>query len=223
MTTRAEMQRLLATAAVTIRDMRAAGLTAAAERLERCANARRGRDPARRAWSCRTSWCPWCSRPLLRRWMNGIRLWTGTDEAFTVTVPMPHELGDPREAVRALRRALRDFRDRQARKVGHRAWRKVAFGGIVGADMNAVIHIQPAGIPRQEIVAAMIRRWPGASIRHRDQPIAVDWSVEDRIALARIRRGAEPLRIVVAPQGQRPRAPWPGVMQDYQPLPVIVG
>jgi hypothetical protein len=155
--------------------------------------------------------------------MNGIRSWLGNDEVSTIILPVVYHPGDFRRVVRTLRRSLRDLRDRQARKPGNRAWRQVVFGGMLCADMLAVIHIHHAGIPRQDVVAAVTRRWADAVPARRDYPVAADWSLDDRVALARIRRGAEPLRIVVAPQGQRPRAPLPGMMQDYQPLPVIVG
>jgi hypothetical protein len=159
----------------------------------------------------------------MRRWVNGIRSWVGGDEVSTIIVPVVYHPGDFRRAVRTLRRSLRDLRDRQARKPGHRAWRQVVFGGMLGADMQAVIHIHHAGISRQDVMAAVTRRWAKAVPARRDQPVAADWSLDDRVALARIRRGAEPLRIVVAPQGQRPRAQWPGMIESRQPLPVIVG
>jgi hypothetical protein len=135
--------------------------------------------------------------------MNGLRLWVGTDEVSTVKVPITYEPGDLRHAVRALRRAIRDLRDRRGRRPGGKMWRRMAVGGLLGADGYAVLHVHHAGVAKTDLLAMLARQWPDVGLCHPDIPLALDWSVEDRVALARIRRSAEPLRVVVAPQGTR--------------------
>jgi hypothetical protein len=215
------MQRLFATAAATSQALRAADLPVAADRLERCANARRLRTSSCRGWACRTSWCPWCARPLLKRWMNGIRVWVGEDDISTLRVPVHYEPGRLREAVRVLRRALRDLRDRRGRRLGEKPWRSMSVGGLLGARGWAVLYFHHPGISRSELLAVLARRWPGSNVIRSDHRLAVDWALDDRVELARIRRGAEPLRIVVPAQRLPPPAPHRVRTGVLQPLPVI--
>ena len=104
-----------------------------------------------------------------------------------------------RAAVARLRRALRDFRDRAARRNGH--WRGVAIAGMASADRTAVVLVRHGGIDRAEVADVLHRRWPDAAIGDVGS-LSPSWefAIEDAVELARARRGVEPLRIVVLAQ-----------------------
>ena len=206
MTTRAEMTALYETATATVPALRQIGAGHVANRLHRCMIERRHRQPGRRNWSCRGIACPWCSRTLVTRWHAGLIEWIGTGASVSVVrVPLVYVPGELRSAVRAFRRALRDTRDRQVRRPGQQAWRPVEFAGTLGADGIAVMHCGHDGLARGEVAAVVSRRWPGAVVLGVETaaPPSVAWCLEDRVALGLLRRGAEPLRVLVQAQHDR--------------------
>jgi hypothetical protein len=174
-----------------------------ADRLERCMTARherRGGD----GWpySCRSVACVWCRRPMIRSWWAGMCQWSAeaaTSSLATIPVQSPSGL---RDAVRLLRRGLRDVRDRRARQ--SRRWHGVSFAGMAGGDHTAMVMITHDGVDRSEVVDVLRRRWPDLvlkSLEHEAQAWAM--TAEDAADLGRGHRGVESLRIVVMPQHDR--------------------
>jgi hypothetical protein len=121
------------------------------------------------------------------------------------------------DAVRRMRRGLRDVRDRMARRRRH--WRDVGFAGMAGGDGTALVLVSHDGLDGGEVAAVLRRRWPDAVITALDdEEPTVAMSVSDAVDLGRCRRGVEPLRIVVMPQQHQ--QPITSLM--VEPMPVIV-
>jgi hypothetical protein len=177
-------------------DMRAAGM------LQRCVEVRLSRRHGS-GWpaTCRNAGCVWCGPATARRWWRGIERWiTGDDAAVSLAVlPLGPGRGVLRRAVARLRRAVRDVRDRAARR--DRRWRGVAVAGMASADGTALLLIRHPGVGRAEVADALCRRWPGAVVGDAGS-LSPSWEmpVEDAVELARARRGVEPLRVVVLAQ-----------------------
>lgn len=173
-----------------------------ADRLGRCMAAMVSRrNGGGYPWTCRGAGCAWCGKTRARRWWLGLRRWT-TSEGGPVSLavlPLRHRPGGLRTAVARLRRALRDVRDRAARR--RPSWGSVALAGMATGDGAALLLINHTGIPRAELTAVLRKRWPEVAVVDADAP-EPSWSMstEDAAELARIRRGVEPLRIVVLPQ-----------------------
>jgi hypothetical protein len=169
-------------------------------RLQRCMSARQQRHYGD-GWpySCRSSACFWCRRAIIRGWWSGIRYWS---EAATTSslaiIRMRPPAGLP-DAVRALRRSLRDVRDRTARRF--RRWRTVSIAGLVGGDHRALLLISHEGVERREVIDVLRRRWPDVALKdpENEEPV---WAMtpDDAADLGSRRRGVEPLRILVMPQ-----------------------
>jgi hypothetical protein len=171
-----------------------------ADRLERCMTARRERRGGD-CWpySCRSAACVWCRRPMIRGWWNGICRWSAEAATSSLAIIPVHSPEGLHNAVRRLRRGLRDVRDRVAR---HRqSWRDVGFAGMAGGGGIALVMITHEGIDRCEVVDVLRRRWPEVMVKtlEQEQP-AVAMVAEDAADLGRCSRGVEPLRIVVMPQ-----------------------
>ncbi len=173
-----------------------------ADRLDRCMQARRERRGGD-GWpfTCRSAACLWCRRPLIRAWWNGMRGWSAEATSSLAIIPLHSSVCLP-DAVRRLRRGLRDVRDRVAQH--KRSWRDVSFAGMAGSDGKALVMITHEGIDRHEVEAVLRRRWPNAVVKEleQEQP-AVAMLAGDGADLGRCRRGVEPLRIVVMPQHYR--------------------
>ena len=174
-----------------------------AGRLERCMTARRERRGGD-GWpfTCRSAACVWCRRPMIRSWWNGMCRWSA--EATTRALPSSrsHSSAGLPDAVRRLRRGLRDVRDRMARR--SRRWREVCFAGMAGGDGMALVMVTHDGVDRHEVEDVLRRRWPDVVVKglEQEQP-AVAMTAEDAADLGRCRRGVEPMRIVVMPQHDR--------------------
>lgn len=181
--------------------LRATGDLHAADRLQRCMEAmttRRG--GAGWPWACRTGGCAWCGATIKRRWWAGMRRWIAEDGATVslAVLPLRHCPGELRAAVVRLRRALRDVRDRTARR--RSSWGGVAFAGMA-TGTDAFVLVSHPDLARSEVARVLRKRWPTAVLQ--DVGAAEpSWSmsVEDAAELARVRRGVEPLRTVVLPQ-----------------------
>ena len=138
---------------------------------------------------------------------------------------LPRPPGALRAAVVRLRRALRDVRDRTARR--HAPWSGVAFAGMATGDGTAFVLVSHPGIARSEVPDILRKRWPVAVLQ--DVGAAEpSWSMstEDAAELARIRRGVEPLRLVVLPQRAaegkgRSRAETVAAPVWLEPMPII--
>jgi hypothetical protein len=138
---------------------------------------------------------------MMRRWWYGLRQWIedGGFPVVLVRLPIQRRGDDLHAAVAHLRRALRDIRDRTARL--HQRWQAVAMAGMGLCDNTALVLVRHPGVARQEITAVLRRRWPtidATNVGSTEPSWAM--SIEDVVDLARLRRGVEPLRIVVLPQ-----------------------
>src|ERR1700733_12079766 len=131
--------------------------------------------------------------------------WTAEATIWSLAIiPLHLSAGLP-DAVRRLRRGLRDVRDRTTR---HRnRWRDMCCVGMAGGDHTALVMITHEGIDRREGQDVLCHRWPdvgGKEWQHEEPTGAM--SPADAADLGRCRRGVEPLRIVIMPQHDRPVA-----------------
>jgi len=163
--------------------------------LTRCQYERQNRRPGW-PWQCRLSGCWACRRATTRRWWRGFRLWL---DDVTTSLAIILLNGDPIIAIRKLRRALRDVRDRAARR--DLRWRGVALAGVLSND-HLLLLVQHAGIIRAATWSMLEPRWPDVVLGDVNDTEPSTWlTVKDAAALARRRRGIEPIRVVVAAQG----------------------
>jgi hypothetical protein len=171
-------------------------------RLERCMIARRERCGGN-GWpfTCRSAGCAWCRPSLMRGWWAGIRNWSAGAMASLAIVRIDSPAG-LRDAVRRLRRGLRDVRDRMARR--RRRWREVCFAGMAGGDNRALVLVSHEGVDRREVLDVLRRRWPEVVVKSLEHE-APTWvmTAQDAADLGQRRRGVEPLRIVIMPQHYR--------------------
>ena len=174
-----------------------------AYRLERCVQARRERHGGD-GWpfTCRSAACVWCRRPMIRSWWNGMCRWSAEATTWSLAIIPLHSSAGLTDAVRWLRRGLRDVRDRMARH--RRSWRDVSFAGMAGGDHTALVMITHDDVDQREVLDALQRRWPDVALKEleREGP-TVAMSPDEAADLGRCRRGVEPLRIVVMPQHDR--------------------
>jgi hypothetical protein len=216
MTTDREMAKLYADQEEAIAALRAIGEPDIADRLECCAAVRRERRHGD-GWprTCRSAACMWCRQPMMRGWWYGMCQWTAEATSSLAIIPFHMSVGLP-DAARQLRRALRDVRDRTARR--RQGWRDVSCAGLIGGDRLALILVTHDGIDRREVEAVLHRRWPDLVMKSLEQEEPT-WAMSpaDAADLGRCRRGIEPLRIVVMPQHDRLVA-----APEVAPLPVLV-
>jgi hypothetical protein len=133
----------------------------------------------------------------MRRWWRGFRIWlSGIDISLAVIPLAPDD--DPMAAIKRVRKGLRDVRDRTARDAD--CWQSVAFAGML-SEHEAMVLVQHARIDREEVGSILARRWPGIVISNvRDAQPSSWMTVAATAALARKRRGIEPIRIIVPAQ-----------------------
>lgn len=173
----------------------ATGDDAIARRLRRCQDDRQQRQTGW-PWRCHSPGCWSCRRAMMRRWWRGFRLWLADGDLSLAMIPAR---GDPGAGIRKLRKGLRDVRDRAARQ--DRRWAAVGMAGLA-SDAVATVLVQHCGIDRAEVWARLTRRWPDVVLIDPGDitPGSERMTVEHAAALARRRRGVEPLRIIVPPQ-----------------------
>lgn len=207
MTTRAEMATMAAQNAETAECLYRIGtrpaMIAAAALIE-CTSER---QTARGRWPrvCGRITCAHCIKPLLGGWERGMTTWARlTPSSTTIMFALNYKPGEIKQAVRVARRALRDLRDRRARRFDGRPWRDVMCTGLVGAD-GLRLHVRHPGIGAAGVLSMIQRRWPSAQIVPAGISLSLAFSPEDRASLALLYRGAEPIRVMVMPQGCRPR------------------
>jgi hypothetical protein len=188
-----------------------------ANRLERCVTARherRGGD----GWpfTCRSAACLWCRRAMIRGWWHGMCRWSAEATTWSLAIIPMNSSAGLHNAVRRLRRGLRDVRDREARR--RNRWRDVCFAGMAGGDQTALVMITHEDVDRHEVEAVLRRRWPDVVVKslEQEQPV-VAMTAEDAADLGRCRRGIEPLRVVIMPQHDRQVA-----SAGVAPMPVLV-
>jgi hypothetical protein len=183
--------------------LRSIGEPDLAERLEDCTTTRLLRHSGS-GWPhiCRSAACVWCRRPLIRGWWFGMCQWSAaaaTTSLATIRIDSPAGLPD---AVRQLRRGLRDVRDRMARR--RRRWRDVSIVGVVGGDRRAMVLVSHEDIERCEVLDILRQRWPDILVKDlaQEEP-AWAMTADDAADLGRRRRGVEPLRLAIMPQHDR--------------------
>ena len=161
-----------------------------AARLGRCMTAHRSHG-AGRAFSCQSAACVWCRPAMIHGWWVGMCDWAAATASLAI-LSIDSSVGLP-NAARHLRRAMRDVRDRVARR--RSPWREVRFAGIIGGDRRAMVMISHEGIDRPEVQDVLRRRWPDVLIKKRGQEEPT-WEMlpDDAAELGRCRRGVEPLR-----------------------------
>ena len=160
--------------------------------------------PARRRWLavhlsiCCMCLVPTADDPVMVGWHAPV---VGGHSVEPRCHPKNSLIGLP-DAVRRLRRGLRDVRDRMARR--SRPWHAVCCAGMAGGDGTALVMITHEDIERCEVKDALRRRWPDVALKElgQKQP-TVAMLPADAADLGRCRRGVEPLRIVIMPQHYR--------------------
>jgi len=192
-----------------------AGQDDLARRMAQCQQARLWRgDGSRWVSRCRLGGCWSCRRPAIRSWWAGLSEWTGPD-ATLVSIPLG---GNVITGVLALRRGLRDVRDRAVHRCG--AWREVGFGGIASGAI-AMVWVTHPDIPRISLLAVLRQRWPSTTVLSAvgNEP---SWAMDTDTAvhLSTLRRGIEPLRAVVMPQGIH-QLPPPSKAPYLEPMPML--
>ena len=198
MTTHCEMELAYTAQQQVIVALRGIDETDLADRLVRCTTARRERR-GDDGWpiTCRSAACVWCRPPLIRAWWFGMCQWSAAAASSLVVIPLHSSAGLP-DAVRRLRRGLRDVRDRMARY--KKRWRNVCLAGMAGGDATALVLTTHEGVDRREVLDALRRRWPDVVVKELEQETpTVAMSPADAVDLGRCRRGVEPLRIVIMP------------------------
>ena len=191
-----------------------------AHRIRRCQQeraSRRGGMGFGWPWRCRSPGCWSCRRSAGWRWWLGMLHWakeTGGPVSLAV-VPLRHEPGGLRAAVARLRRSLRDFRDRTARS--RPSWSSMAIAGMATANQTALLLIRHGDLSRREVADTLGRRWPSCMVGDLGT-VSPSWTMPnaDAIELARIRRGVEPLRILVLDRRSAVSMPLPA-----EPMPTL--
>ena len=151
-----------------------------AARLDRCMTARQQRHYGD-GWpfSCRSSACFWCRRAMIRGWWEGMRYWSeAATTASLAIISIRSPAGIP-DAVRRLRRGLRDVRDRTARRF--RRWRTVSFAGLIGGDHRALVLVSHEGVARRELQDVLCRRWPSVVLKDLEHLISYYFLLHLRI------------------------------------------
>jgi hypothetical protein len=95
--------------------------------------------------------------------------WSAGATTSIATIPLHLSAGLP-DAVRRLRRGLRNVRDRMARH--RRSQRDVGFAGMAGGDHNAMVMVAHEGIDPYEVEDVLRRRWPDIVVKslEREEP-----------------------------------------------------
>lgn len=218
MTTRCEMALARKEQARIVCSLEQAGERHVAARLRRCSEARWGRRfDGGWPWTCRSVGCVWCRQPIMRGWWAGMLAWRSPHALTLMTIPVTWQAGHMRVAVRRLRRALRDFRDRRARR--SRGWRGVCLSGLVTGDGTAMVVVDRGTVDRAEFSYVVQRRWAGAIVTDlADEQPSADMTISDAVELATLRRGAEPLRLLILPQHNLVSR----AMAVIEPMPILL-
>lgn len=195
--TKAALARAEADQSDIIQRLRDLGEVRVADRLERCQQARRVRQPGRWPKLCRSVACLACRRMTVRRWWRGFLQWLCSPDVSLVTIPLTGTL-NLIPAIRRVRKGLRDIRDRAAR-VDPR-WAAVAMAGMLSGDHLLMI-VQHHGIDRGTLWSMLERRWPEVVVAEVGtvEP-RFEFSVGHTVQLALQHRGIEPIRLVIPAQ-----------------------
>jgi hypothetical protein len=209
MTTDRQMALMYAAQQEVIAALQVIGEPDLADRLERCMTVRRDRRGGD-GWpsTCRSAACVWCRRPMIRSWWHGMCQWTAEATMWSLAIMRVDSSAGLPDAVRRLRRAMRDVRDRHARHIMR--WRDVCCAGVAGGDHTALLLVTHEGIDRRKVQDVLHRRWSDVvvkSLEYEEPTVAM--SPADAAALGRCCRGIEPIRVVIMPQHDRQIAALP--------------
>jgi len=186
-----------------------------ADRLQRCQDARRQRQPGSWPWRCGSAGCWSCRRTTVRKWWRGFLGWHSGPGVSLVTIPLTATT-DVISTLRRVRKGLRDVRDRLART--DPVWGSVAMAGMLNGD-HLLMVVQHVGNDRDTLWTVLDRRWPEAIVSKFEtvEPRS-ELSVETTVQLAVQGRGIEPIRIVIPAQVKvgAPANEWD------EPMPVLV-
>jgi hypothetical protein len=95
----------------------------------------------------------------------------------------------------------------------------VCFSGLVTGAGTAMVVVDRGTVDRDEFSYALRRRWADATMTDlTDERPSAKMTITDAVELATLRRGAEPLRLVIPPQ----RNPVSRAMPNIEPMPVVV-
>lgn len=191
-----------------------------ADRIRRCQQARvsrRGDMAHGWPWRCRSPGCWSCRRSAGWRWWIGMLHWAKESDGpvSLAVVPLHHEPGGLRIAVGRLRRSLRDIRDRAAKS--RESWSSMAIAGMATANHTALLLIRHRDLSRMQVAYVLGRRWPPCVVGDLGTA-SPSWTMPnaDAVELARIRRGVEPLRVVVLGRRSSVSMPLPA-----EPMPTL--
>lgn len=191
---------------------------AIAVRLQECGSSRTARSRHAWPWTCRSPGCAWCGPRLATRWWRGLQRWAMALSAPAMSVTLAVPPGPIVGVAPRFRRALRDVRDRAAR--ADRRWATVSIAGMVDAEGHLHLLLLHPDLSATAVERVMARRWPQV----RFQPSCGDappfaFTPRDAASLARVRRGVEPLRVVVL--GQRLRHRDDPKAGEREPMPLV--
>ncbi len=222
--TRVALAEAEATQSRVIAALRASGDSTNADRLLRCQMARSARRGGGWPWRYRSAGCWSCRRPAIRRWWAGLCEWVAAWGAPVSFCKLPLRAGcGLRAAVRHLRKACRDLRDRAARGPGGRRWRDIAMAGLALGDGTAWLAVAHGSITRAALVDTFARRFGGAIVCAdlADAPPPTSFSDAAAVELSHLKRGVEPLRVAVAPQ-RGPAVGMDASSRAAEPMPILV-
>ncbi len=129
-----------------------------------------------------------------------------------LAIPVPHPPGEVALAVTRLTRRLRWWRERSGRRLSD-----VAFFGIVSGDVAHALVVYPE-VTRGDLRDAL-RCLPTVTTFDDIEVMPADrLCVPDIVALAKARRGIEPLRFYVGPVIEKSRAI--AAARTLEPMPV---
>jgi hypothetical protein len=150
----------------------------------------------------------------------GMRYWSEAAVMSSLAIIPVRSPLDLQDAVKRLRRGLRDVRDKAARRL--RRWRTVSLAGMIGGDRRVLILVAHEGIERREVQDVLCRRWPSVMLMDlaQEEP-AWEMTPNDSAYLGMHRRGIEPLRIMVMPQ-RITRVTVAPVSVILKPMPVVI-
>lgn len=144
----------------------------------------------------------------MRSWWRGIMAWPEHPWTSLAVIPLS---SDPITSIPRLRKGLRDIRDRNAR-LDHR-WAGVTFAGML-SEQVAMVLVNHRDLDQASVWWTLSARWPDAVIVDvGDAQPSWRMTATDAAALARRRRGIEPVRIVVMPQRI-------ASMAQHEPMPI---
>ena len=221
--TRAQMASAEAGQRATATMMHKLGHHAVADRLLACLHARqarRGSGGRRWPYRCRLLGCRWCTRTTQHAAWFATLGHSPDGRRSLVILPLRHRSGQIMQTVKAVRRALRDVRDRQAR---HRwRWRTVSMKGVVVGDALYILIHHPA-VQVHHLSDVLIHRWRDAQIMEvgTSAPRLTEFADEDMVSLA-LHACARSLHFRVRPCGHRLGPLVPPWSAPLDPMPMIL-